>query len=51
MDPDETLEGYQKLPYHVVFDEKFDLRKKLGWWLVVITRLDLRMNPIQEWLV
>ena len=25
---DETLEGYQKLPYHVVFDVKFDLRRK-----------------------
>ena len=28
MDPDETLEGYQKSPYHVVFDVEFDLRRK-----------------------
>ena len=28
MDPDETLEGYQNLSYHVVFNVKFDLRRK-----------------------
>ena len=28
IDTDETLEGYQKLPCHVVFDVKFDLRRK-----------------------
>ena len=26
--PGETLEGFQKLPYHMVFDVKFDLRRK-----------------------
>ena len=27
MNSEETVEGYQKLPYYVVFDRKFDFRK------------------------
>jgi hypothetical protein len=31
--------GYQKIPYHIVFDDKYDLRHKArlvagGWWLM-----------------
>ena len=50
LNPGGRLSGFQRIPYHLVFDVKFDLRKKAHLGLVVTMPSPLKRIFTPEWL-